>query len=142
MYKEKQTILRTLKQNSISIRHEEIQARANIAAPRGDTQSKNNLDKIRSSEAHAAMYRKIKAIRGKYHLGGFTSIKVPHCSMRYVPGGPLVCCIYTHRTFSALWSVSRNCFVMRPPRCASLTHNGIPFFVLLCKMTLIVSEPK
>jgi hypothetical protein len=75
LYKEKQQVLRNLGQNSFAPGHEEIKANANIAAASGDMSSKINLDKLRSSEAHAAaMYRKIKAIRGK---GGFTLIQVP-----------------------------------------------------------------
>jgi hypothetical protein len=77
LYKEKQQLLSKLEQTSLETRHEELEAKANLAASSGDMPSKINLDKMRSSEAHAAMYRKIKAIRGKYHSGGFTSIEVP-----------------------------------------------------------------
>jgi hypothetical protein len=62
LYKEKQEILKTLEKYSLAIWQKEFKARANIAVPSGD-----NINKLCSSEAHAAMYRKIKAICGKYH---------------------------------------------------------------------------
>jgi hypothetical protein len=77
LYKEKQQTLLQLEKNSLTPRHEEIEAKANIAASNSNMPFKLNLDKLRSHEAHAAMYRKIKAVRGKHKSGGFTSIQVP-----------------------------------------------------------------
>jgi (p)ppGpp synthase/HD superfamily hydrolase len=54
--------VRKLEHNRLAIRHEELEARANLAASAGKPNVKSNLDKLRSSEAHAAMYRKIKKL--------------------------------------------------------------------------------
>jgi hypothetical protein len=69
--------LRALEQNSLEVRHEELSARASLASDLGDKNVKQRIDQIRSSEAHAAMYRKVKAVRGKFNQSGFTSIEVP-----------------------------------------------------------------
>jgi hypothetical protein len=54
-----------------------MEAQASIASASGDRQKKNFPDKLPACEVDAAMYHKIKAIRGKYHSGGFTLINVP-----------------------------------------------------------------
>ena len=69
--------LRMMEKNSQELRHAEMQARANLASDTGNNDKKTALNQLRTSEAHAAMYRKIKAIRGKYNKSGFTSIEVP-----------------------------------------------------------------
>jgi hypothetical protein len=71
------TALQELEQTSLSIGHEEMEAHTTLVTTGGDTTPKKYLSKIWSSEAHAAMYQKIKAIHGKYNTGGFTSIDVP-----------------------------------------------------------------
>jgi hypothetical protein len=77
LYKEKVALLQELEKKSLRLRHEEMEARANLAATAGNTTQKMHNDKLRSGEAHAEMYRKVKAVRGKYNTGGFTSIDVP-----------------------------------------------------------------
>lgn len=62
---------------SLEVRHAKMTAKANVAAASGNARTKKKLDSIRTIEAQVAMYRKIKAIRGKYNCSGFTSIKVP-----------------------------------------------------------------
>jgi hypothetical protein len=54
-----------------------MEARANIASADGKHDKKKLLDKLCTSEARAAMYRKIQAVRGKFNSSGFTSIEVP-----------------------------------------------------------------
>ena len=72
-----QAALRLLETQSLEVRHAELEAKSNIAANAGDRPTKKNLDALRATEAHAAMYRKVKAVRGKHNTGGFTSIEVP-----------------------------------------------------------------
>jgi hypothetical protein len=66
-----------MENNSLELRHDEMEARANIAATNANRNIKKRNDQPKLTEAHAAMYCKIKAIRGKYNKGGFTSIEVP-----------------------------------------------------------------
>ena len=74
---QKMNDLRELEKHSLEIRHAEMEAKANEASSSGNKGMKKHLDAIRITEAHVAMYRKIKAIRGKFHKSGFTSIEVP-----------------------------------------------------------------
>lgn len=69
--------LREMEKHSLQLRHDEMEVKASLAADSGDTTQQQRLDKLRNSEAHIAMYRKIKAVRGKYSNSGFTSIEVP-----------------------------------------------------------------
>jgi hypothetical protein len=66
-----------MEQNSQDLRHAEMEIRANLASNSGNNDTKQAIDWLWSSKAHAAMYQKIKAIRGKYNRSGFTSIDVP-----------------------------------------------------------------
>ena len=70
-------ILREMEQNSLLYRHDEMQARANLAADKGEPNTQKALNHLRSSEAHTAMFQKIKAICSKGKTSGFTSIEVP-----------------------------------------------------------------
>jgi hypothetical protein len=69
--------LREMEKNSLAIRHDEMEVKASLAADSGDKTTQQRLTKLRNSEAHIAMYQKIKAVRGKFTNGGFTSIEVP-----------------------------------------------------------------
>lgn len=68
--------LRAMEKESLTIRYDELAAKASLAADSVKPQLRQRLTKIRTSEAHAAMYPKIKAIRGKHNTSGFTSIEV------------------------------------------------------------------
>jgi hypothetical protein len=59
LYKNKFVVLQDLKKKSLATRHEEMEARANIAATLGNNTQKLHADKLRSGEAHAEMYRKV-----------------------------------------------------------------------------------
>lgn len=69
--------LRDMEKNSLALRHDELEAKATIAADSGNKDKQQILARIRTSEAKAAMYRKIKAVRGIYNHSSFTSIDVP-----------------------------------------------------------------
>jgi hypothetical protein len=73
----KLAVLRDMEKNSLDLRHEEMEVLASLATDKGDKTKQQRMDQLRRSEAHVAMYRKIKAIRGKNITGGFTSIDVP-----------------------------------------------------------------
>jgi hypothetical protein len=69
--------LRAMEKKSLELRHDKMAVKANLASDTGNQSTKRHLDRLHSSEAHTAMYRKIKAIRGKYNKSGFASIEVP-----------------------------------------------------------------
>jgi hypothetical protein len=77
LLQQKTAVLRDMEKNSLQLRHEEMEVLASVALDNGDKTKQQRIDKLRNSEAHVAMYRKIKAIRGKNSFGGFTSIDVP-----------------------------------------------------------------
>jgi hypothetical protein len=72
-----QSSLKEMEKNSLDLRHAEMEAKANDAHDAGKTAIKKNLDTLRAMEAKVEMYRKVKAIRGKFNKSGFTSIEVP-----------------------------------------------------------------
>jgi hypothetical protein len=66
-----------MEKNSLALRHDKLEAKATIPADSGNKDKQQILARIRTSKAQAAMYRKIKAVRGKYNHSSFTSIDVP-----------------------------------------------------------------
>jgi hypothetical protein len=69
--------LANMEKNSLEIRHAEMEATSNVESASGNKSNKKTRDALQATEAHAAMYRKVKAIRGKFNKSGFTSIEVP-----------------------------------------------------------------
>jgi hypothetical protein len=69
--------LSTMEAHSLEIRHAEMEAKSNLPLESGQQAKKKHLAALRATEAHAAMYRKVKAVRGKHNKSSFTSIEVP-----------------------------------------------------------------
>jgi hypothetical protein len=62
---------------SLELRHAEMEATSNIESSSKTKSNKHHRDALQATEAHVAMYRKVKAVRGKCNKSGFTSIEVP-----------------------------------------------------------------
>jgi hypothetical protein len=67
----------SMEKNSLELRHAKMEATSNVKSGSGRKSKKKHRDALQATEAHAAMYRKVKAVCGKFSKSVFTSIEVP-----------------------------------------------------------------